>query len=243
MPENWPLAVILAGGHGECLRLENDYVPKLLLPLGEKPLLEHQLAWLSRHGFQEVALCLGYKADAVRSYFGDGSRFGVRLRYLVEEAPLGTAGAIKALGPASLPEDILVLDGDVYPDTDAARMLQFHRDRRAAATLAVHDCGPGEEHRECRRVVFGPLRAIVDFPDYHDPPQGVGVSPLWIISRFLLHLAGEAAPSDFLRDVFPVALRRGELLVGCPETGLLADLGSLERYVEFKKLWEKKTRK
>ena len=158
------VAVILAEGSGECLRLGQEYVPKLLLPLGGKPLLEHQLAWLSASGFETVILCLGYKADRVRAHFGDGSRWGVRLRYSVEEAPLGTAGSVKTLGAASLPEDILVLHGEVYGELDCRKMIDAHASHQGLATLAVQpaasNCtrglvvmGRSEERRvgkECR---------------------------------------------------------------------------------------------
>lgn len=235
------IAVILAGGHGECLRLEEDYVPKVLLPVGEKPLLEHQLAWLRRAGFEEVALCLGYKAEAVRSHFGDGSRFGVRLSYSVEETPRGTAGAVKALGLASLPDEILVLCGDIFPETEVSQMLDFHRSQQAMGTLALHPCGQGRHHVDCQPAIMGPSRAIVDFPPAPAPGAGSAVSPLWIIHRSLLHLAADSGPSDFLKDVFPAVLRRGEKLLGYHERGVLADIGSAEDYARFQERFSKKS--
>ncbi len=234
MADKGMLAVILAGGHGECLRVADEYVPKVLLPVDGKPLLEHQLAWLKRAGFVSAVVSLGYKADAVRARFGDGSALGMRLLYSVEESPRGTAGAVKALGAASLPEDVLVLYGDIYPDTDLAAMLRFHRSHDALATIAVHECG---KTHGCEPVVLGPERAIVDFPRQRGPgePPGWGVSPLWVLRRPLLHFVPDGAASDFLKDVFPAALKSGEPLAAHLEPGRLEDLGSPERYARFRK--------
>lgn len=227
-------AVILAGGHGECLRVGEEYVPKVLLTVDGKPLLEHQLAWLKRAGFASATVSLGYKADAVRARFGDGSSCGMRLLYSVEENPRGTAGAVKALGAASLPEDVLVLYGEVYPDTDLAAMLRFHHAHRALATVAVHEC---RKAHECEPVVLGPERSIVDFPRQRGlgEPPGLAVSSLWILRRALLHFVPDGAASDFVKDVFPAAVKAGESLAAYLESGLLADLGSPERYARFLK--------
>jgi NDP-sugar pyrophosphorylase family protein len=251
MPENLT-AVILAGGHGECLRVGEEYVPKLLLPVTGRPLLEHQLEWLKRTGIRSAVLCLDYKPEQVRAHIGDGSRFDMRLRYSVEESPRGTAGAVKALGTASLSDDVLILLGGVYPDTDCAKMVLFHRSHQALATLALHECvrGPARQRNAQGRavpcdkmhacdgepVVLGPAHRIVDFPRYHPEARpGPEVSPLWIIRRALLRFVPEGAASDFVRDVFPAAVKAGEALMGYRETGTLADLGSPDRYELFAK--------
>lgn len=231
------IAVILADGHGECLRHEGDYTPWALIPVGGKPLLEHQLEWLRRAGFDEAVLCLGFKAPEVRARFGDGSALGFKLRYLVEDSPLGSAGAVKSLGPASLPENFLILYGDVYPGTDPVPLIDFHRKHNALATLAVHECAHPEG---CDPVVLGPSRRIVEFPIQRPAKGGTALSPLWIIRRALLHLVPETSPSDFVKDVFPAALRRNEPLVGYPEAGVLADLGAPDRYSQLQKQLAKK---
>lgn len=233
MADEMATAVILAGGHGECLRVGESYTPKVLLPVLGKPLLEHQLDWLKRSGLDSAVLCLGYKADAVRSYFGDGSRFGVRLTYLVEQAPRGTAGAVRALGPASLPDDIIVLYGDIFPEADLAEMLRFHRAHQALATLALHECEPAHAF-ECAAAVLGPSRKILELSSEAAPGRlRPGLSPLWILRRSLLHYVPENSTSDFIKDVFPSAIKSGETLTGYLQAGTLEDLGSPERYAKF----------
>ena len=212
-------AVILAGGRGEARDL----------------LLEHQLRWLRDAGIESVVLCLRHKADEVRARFGDGSSCGVKLRYCVEEEPLGSAGTVKSLGAASLPEDILVLHGDLYADGDIRAMLKAHRERGAAATLAVHDCPGRKGHAGCPRVALGPSRAVVDFPESAPAGRATALSPLWVINRALLHLVAEGGPSDFVRDVLPSALRRGEAVFAHPIGGLLFDVESSEDYAALLK--------
>ena len=119
-------AVVIGGGQSECLQAGDKYIPKSLAPVAGRPLLEHQLEWLKRAGIDSAVLCLEYQSDQVRARFGDGSALGVRLRYSVAQAPRGTAGLVKALGPASLPDDVLVLFGGILPETDCGRMIRFH---------------------------------------------------------------------------------------------------------------------
>jgi len=233
-------AVIIGGGPGERLGAQAEYTPKALMPVAGRPLLEHQLDWLKRTGIDSAILCLDCAPELVRGRFGDGSDFGVRLRYSVAEAPRGTAGAVKALGPASLPDDVLVIPGDVFPDTDCGRMLRFHRGHQGLATLALHECrgrsAPCSESHGCtgEPVVLGPAQRIVDFPRY--PPEGgrgLALSPLWILRRGIYHFIPDGPACDFVKEAFPAAVKAGEVLLGYHETGVLADLGSPERYDRF----------
>lgn len=240
MAETSSVAVILAGGRGECLRQGDDYIPKLMLPIGSKPLLEHHIEWLRAGGLETIILCLGLKADVVRAYFGDGSRWGVKLRYSVEASPRGTAGAVKALGAASLPENILVLCADVFCELDCRKMLEFHESHRAVATLAVHSGSktrakaPAEAVAESHFVSLGPSQSIMDFPPSPDDGgKPMTAAKLWIVRRALLHHVPDDRPSDFMKDVFPAALRSGESLAGYPAPEGLFDLGSPDLYESF----------
>src|SRR6185295_2279579 len=108
---------ILAGGRGTRLQALFPDQPKPMVPVAGRPFLEHQISLLAQQGFDDFVLCLGYRAEQISSYFGDGARWGVRLAYSTELQPLGTAGALKQAarlwsGPA------LVLNGDTYLDTD-----------------------------------------------------------------------------------------------------------------------------
>ena len=166
-------AVVIGGGQSECLRVHDEYIPKALVPVAGRPLLEHQLEWLRRAGIDSAVLCLDYRPEQVRARFADGSGQGMRLRYSVADAPRGTAGQVKALGPASLPDDVLVLFGDIFPETDCGRMIRFHRGHQGLATLALHECRPDlQVRRGCAgepvvltRLEFDLLAFLVRRPD------------------------------------------------------------------------------
>jgi NDP-sugar pyrophosphorylase family protein len=133
-------AVVLAGGQGTRLRPYTFTVPKPLLPLGDRPLLDYILAQLARCAVTEVVLALGYQAELIRAYCGDGGRFGLTIHYVEETRPLGTAGPLRLCRPLLHPvEPVLVTNGDVVTRLDFAALARFHRDRGAQLTIGyVH---------------------------------------------------------------------------------------------------------
>jgi NDP-sugar pyrophosphorylase family protein len=129
-------AIILAGGKGTRLAPYTTVLPKPLMPVGEMPILEIVIRQLQRHGFDDLTLAVGYLAELLMAYCGDGSKFGVKLGYSREEQPLGTAGPI-ALVP-NLNETFLVMNGDLLTTVDYGAMLKYHRERGALATIACY---------------------------------------------------------------------------------------------------------
>ncbi len=127
--------LVMAGGRGRRLDPLTAFLPKPLVPVGDRPILEHVLAGLSRHGVAEATLAVGHLAALVEAYFGDGRRFGLRLRYLREERPLGTAGAVGLLAPFDGP--LFVTNADILTDLELPAMLDRHRRAGAAATVAA----------------------------------------------------------------------------------------------------------
>ncbi|MBM3271509.1 MAG: NTP transferase domain-containing protein, partial [Candidatus Sericytochromatia bacterium] len=109
--------------------------PKPLMPVGDRPILELVLRQLGRHGFSDVTVSVGYLAPLIQNFFGDGSALGLRIDYLHEAEPLGTAGPLARLGPVS--ETILVVNGDLLTTIDLTQMLAFHRETGAVATIAA----------------------------------------------------------------------------------------------------------
>ena len=122
-------AVILVGGPGTRLRPLTDNMPKSIVPVLNRPVLEHTMAYLKQYGIEDIILTLNYLPDAIRDYFGDGKRCGVRLTYCIEKEPLGTAGAVKN-AEAYLDGTFFVLNGDLFMDMNLAEMLAFHREKK-----------------------------------------------------------------------------------------------------------------
>ena len=130
-------ALVLAGGEGTRLRPLTYTIPKPVIPLAGRPFLSFMLDWLGTHGVTEVILSCGFRSDSVREVLGD-IHSGMRLRYVVEDEPLGTAGPVRlALDEGLLEERLLVLNGDVLTDIDLSAQLTSHEATAAAATLAL----------------------------------------------------------------------------------------------------------
>lgn len=127
----------MAGGEGTRLRPLSLGMPKPMVPLLGRPVMEHIIGRLKRHGIDEIAVTLCYMPEAVQSYFGDGQKWGVRLHYFIEEAPLGTAGSVRACAPFLEGEDFLVISGDSVCDLDLTAAMEFHQAKRAQATLVL----------------------------------------------------------------------------------------------------------
>lgn len=126
-------ALILAGGKGERLRPLTDTLPKPMVPVCGKPILERQVEWLKEGGVEGVVFLAGYRWEAIRDYFGDGSNFGVRAEYNVEDSPLGRGGAIKQgypLAPAG-DEPLVVTNGDIITRQPLSEIIEFHRESPA----------------------------------------------------------------------------------------------------------------
>jgi dTDP-glucose pyrophosphorylase len=134
--EPFPLsAMVMAGGRGVRLRPLTDTVPKPLLPIHGKPIMEHTIERLEAAGVRNVVVSTHYMADAFRAHFGDGSSLGVKMDYVEEKQPLGTAGALRLMEPPTGP--VLVINGDVLTEINYGAMLAFHQENDAAMTVAV----------------------------------------------------------------------------------------------------------
>lgn len=129
-------AVILAGGLGTRLRPFTEIIPKPLLPIGEKSVLEIQIERLKLHGFKEIYLATNYKADYIRNFFGDGSQFGVKIEISKEEEPLGTAGPLTLL-KHKLTEPFLVMNGDILTHADFTAMLATSKRHGTELTIGI----------------------------------------------------------------------------------------------------------
>lgn len=129
--------VIMAGGKGTRIAQVRADVPKPMMPVLGKPILEHQLEVLKRQGYTEVTFVIGHLGEQIKQYFGTGERYGVSIRYIEEEQPLGTAGALYYLKDR-IKEDFLLLNGDIIFDINIDRMLAYHKQKGGIATILTH---------------------------------------------------------------------------------------------------------
>src|SRR5580658_3475261 len=130
-------AVVMAGGEGSRLRPLTSARPKPLAPVVNKPVMHHIIDLLRRHGIHEIVATVHYMADEIEAYFGNGSELGVDVQYVVEDSPLGTAGAVKYAQGLLGNERFLVISGDALTDMDLSALLTYHASRDAAVTIAL----------------------------------------------------------------------------------------------------------
>jgi NDP-sugar pyrophosphorylase family protein len=132
------MAVVLAGGEGIRLRPLTYSIPKPLIPVGEKPILEEIISRLRRFGFEDIVLAVGYRWELIETYFRDGEAFGVSIQYVRESQPLGTAGALAIVRRQLAPsEALLVMNGDILTQLDYGALYRWHREQRCDLTVAV----------------------------------------------------------------------------------------------------------
>jgi len=218
-------AVILAGGRGTRLGSVTHKTPKPMIPIGGRPLLDHQLELLKSYGFTEVLLATGHLGEIIRNHFGDGRSRGMQIEYLQEETPLGTAGAVLSCGHL-LKDDFLVLYADVMFDLDLARLVDFHRQRSGDATLVLH---PNDHPQDSDLVEVDTAGRITRFhPKPHDPGiyyRNLVNAALYVMSPRILAAIDGGKPSDFGRDVFPGIVDRMNLY-GYLTAEYLKDVGT-----------------
>ena len=130
-------AVVMAGGEGTRLRPMTANQPKPLLPVVNRPIMEHVLRLLKKHGLEETVVTVQFLAAMVRNYFGDGEDFGMSLRYATEETPLGTAGSVKNAEDELKDDAFLVISGDALTDMDLSEMVRFHKENGALVTVGL----------------------------------------------------------------------------------------------------------
>jgi histidinol-phosphate phosphatase family protein len=229
--------VVIAGGRGTRLKERLGDIPKPMIPIGGKPLLEHHVELARRHGFTDLVFLVHYRAEQIQDHFRDGSKWGVGIRYLVETEPLGTAGAVLA-GFDQLEERFLVLYGDTMVNVDLERIWQAHQRSAAAATLLLH---PNNHPLDSDLVETDAADRILAFHNRPHPPgvwrQNLVNAGLYVLEEqplaaFRSPAAGSApaAAVDFGKDLFPAMLRRGLHLHGYNSPEYIKDVGTPERY-------------
>ncbi|MGC9220570.1 MAG: sugar phosphate nucleotidyltransferase [Solirubrobacteraceae bacterium] len=224
-------ALILAGGEGTRLRPLTSDTPKPVVPLVGRPFISYMLEWLRGHDVDEVIMSCGFLAEAIRSVLGDGSRFGVKLRYVEELRPLGTGGAAK-YAQDLLDERFFMLNGDVLTDIDLTDQLRQHEQTKARATLALVSV---EDPSAYGLVRCNGDKSVKEFLEKPSQEHGIATNHVsagaYVLERDIL---AEMAPAgnniSIERDVFPKLVGRG--LYGYEAVGYWLDIGTPARYMQ-----------
>jgi mannose-1-phosphate guanylyltransferase len=222
-------ALVLAGGEGTRLRPLTLSVPKPVMPLAGRPFLTFMLDWLGRHGVDDVILSCGFMSDAVERVLGD-EHDGIRLRYVVEEEPLGTAGPMRlAADDGVLQERLLVLNGDVLTDIDLTAEVEQHERTRARATLALVAVDDTSSYGVVPTADDGQVEAFIEKSDGPPPTNRINAGA-YVLERSVVDLIPSGRAVSFEHEVFPKLVGQG--LYGYAAAGYWVDIGTPERYLD-----------
>jgi NDP-sugar pyrophosphorylase family protein len=223
-------AVVLAGGFGTRLRPLTLEMPKPMLPVVNRPFLEHLVARLRGHGVTRIVMALGYLPDHIINYFGDGSAFGLRMEYRVEPKAMGTAGAVKfALG--SVEGTFLALNGDVLMDLDITALLQRHRDTGAVATISLHQVEDPSRYGVVPTDDSGRVLRFIEKPPGPDFPSHFINSGCYALEGSVLDRVPEGEAQMFEHHLFPGLLQAGAPVYSYKWKGYFMDMGTPASYL------------
>jgi len=231
--------VIIAGGFGTRLRPLTLRRPKPLMPVANRPFLEYQVAQLKAAGADEIVFATNYLAERIEAHFGDGSRFGVRMRYAVETEPLGTAGAIRNAVEGLPPDRAIVFNGDILTDFDIGAIVRQHLENRAAVTLTLYRVNRPHPYGVIQVADDGGVQAFLEpteeqkrAADRGEPMEGsdfinagIYIMEPEVIARIPLR------PCSIEREFYPQILAEGERVYGVEGRGFWLDIGRPAQYL------------
>ncbi|NLY74430.1 MAG: NTP transferase domain-containing protein [Firmicutes bacterium] len=222
-------AVIMAGGKGTRLRPLTCNKPKPMAPIVNRPMMEHILYLLKKHGFNEVLVTLFYLPELIRNYFGDGSEFGMKIRYSLEETPLGTAGSVKKIID-ELNDTFLVISGDALTDFNLKEAIKFHRDKKAKATIVLTKVSNPLEYGVVITDQNGAVKRFLEKPGWGEVFSDTVNTGIYVLEPEIFDLFEHGKEFDFSKNLFPLLLEKGELICGYVADGYWSDIGNLEQY-------------
>jgi mannose-1-phosphate guanylyltransferase / phosphomannomutase len=221
----------MGGGEGTRLRPLTSNQPKPMVPVAGKPCMEHILELVCRHGITNVVATLAYMPQVIRGYFGEGAHLGVELDYSVEEVPAGTAGSVK-LVEHYLDETFLVVSGDAVTDMDLGAFLRFHRERGAAATLALKRVPDPLEFGVVITAEDGRIERFLEKPTWGEVFSDTINTGIYALEPEVLAEIPADQPFDFSKELFPKLLADGVPLYGWIADGYWRDIGNITQFQE-----------
>src|SRR5438128_8524722 len=222
-------AVVMAGGEGSRLRPLTINRPKPMVSIVNKPCLGHIFDLLKRHGITSAFVTLQYLASQIQDSFGDGGSVGMRLKYSIEETPLGTGGSVRQIGDA-LDDTFLVISGDALTDIDLSAVIKFHKERRAAVTLTLVHVPNPLDYGVVITQEDGRISKFLEKPSWGEVFSDTINTGIYVIEPRVLERYRPGEQFDFSKDLFPALLSEGEPLYGYIAQGYWTDVGSISEY-------------
>ena len=222
----------MAGGEGTRLRPMTANQPKPLLPVANRPIMEHVLRLLRRHGFTDTVVTVQFLAALVRNYFGDGEDFGMNLQYATEEMPLSTAGSVKNAEDALRDEPFVVISGDALTDIDLTAMMRFHKEKGALVTVGLTRVPDPLEFGIVIADEDGRIQRFLEKPTWGQVFSDTVNTGIYVMEPEVLAEIPPEESVDWSADVFPALLKRGAPLFGYISDSYWEDVGNHESYMK-----------
>jgi len=224
----------MAGGEGTRLRPLTSNLPKPMMPLVNRPMMEHIVELLASHGFDDIVVTVAFMANTIRNYFGDGSEFGVRMTYATEESPLGTAGSVRNAADA-LGERFLVISGDVLTDIDLPSIVAAHDANQALATVGLVRVENPLEFGIVITREDGSIERFLEKPSWGQVFSDTINTGIFVLEPEIFDFIPAGRSVDFSSEVFPALLEADKRLFGAVTEGYWEDVGTLESYLQAHK--------
>ena len=225
-------AVVMAGGEGTRLRPMTASLPKPLLPVVNRPIMEHVLLLLRKHGFTETVVTVQFLASLVRNYFGDGEDLGMSLYYATEQTPLGTAGSVKNAEHVLKDGRFLVISGDALTDIDLTDLVRFHDERKAMVTVCLKRVPDPLEFGITIVDDDGMVQRFLEKPTWGQVFSDTVNTGIYVMEPEVLEYVTAGVSVDWAADVFPALLDKHLPVYGYVADGYWEDVGTHEGYLQ-----------
>ncbi len=225
-------AIILVGGEATRLFPLTCNTPKAMVPVLNSPFLEHVIRYLSSHQIKDIILAQSHLLQPIESYFGNGSQFGVKLSYTIEDTPLGTAGAVKN-AESYLDETFLVLNGDIFTDLDITAMIDYHLESKAKATIALTPVDDPTSYGLIETNAQGRVTRFLEKPEWSQVTTNMINAGTYVLEPDVLAQIPPEVQVSIERQVFPQLLDQGEPVYAYPSSVYWIDIGTPEKYLQL----------
>ena len=221
----------MAGGSGSRLRPLTCGRPKPMVPLMNKPVMEYIIELLKKHNITDIGVTLQYLPEMIKNTFGDGSDWGVNLKYFIEESPLGTAGSVKN-AEEFLSDTFIVISGDALTDTNLDEAIKFHKENEAKATLVLKEVSVPLEYGVVVTDEIGSVKRFVEKPSWSEVFSNTVNTGIYVIEPSVLSSFKKGEVFDFSQDLFPMMLENKEPLFGYITNDYWCDIGDIQSYIQ-----------
>ena len=225
-------AVILAGGFGTRLRPLTNSIPKPIVYVANRPFLVHQIELLVKHGIKEIILVLHYMPHEIKKVIGDGREWGIKIHYVIEETPLGTAGAIKNAEKYFDDEPLVILNGDIVTDLNLTKMISFHHEKKALVTLALTEVDDPTSYGLILTDSNNKVERFIEKPSWNMVVAKTINAGTYIVDPKIFKDVPFGVEHSFERQLFPKLLENGQPMFGYVSNAYWIDIGNPMKYKE-----------